>query len=218
MPPTQPARLINALPDAVTAAFFASVWIAPRWLGDQAVANGMLMMLVEFVLVHASAMIGATAYNPNLSRGRKALVVIGSGAFYALFVAAFALSFSAWWPLLAFGWLLLGKLVVVFNRVRPSEATVQDVRRDWGISAVAYLVGVFVTVLLPLPRLGITKDVVAMLGLPGSGLWVEKPHTVIAFGLLYFGFLAWAKWRGYGLAAMTGAPAGAASSATDARG
>jgi hypothetical protein len=58
-----------------------------------------------------------------------------------------------------------------------------------------YVLGVFVTVILPLPRLGITPEVVAQLGIPGSGLWVERPHTVIAFGLLYFGALAAVKAR-----------------------
>jgi len=55
---------------------------------------------------------------------------------------------------------------------------------------------VVATSLLPLPRLGLQPDVVATLGLPGSGQWIESPQTGIAFGALYFGFLAWAKWRG----------------------
>ena len=41
-------------------------------------------------------------------------------------------------------------------------------------------------ILLPLPRLGLTPEVVARLALPGSGQWVEQPHRVLAFGFLYF--------------------------------
>ena len=70
---------------------------------------------------------------------------------------------------------------------------------DWGISALAYLGGVFATLMLPLPRLGLTGDVVAAADLPGSGEWVDKPHTVVAFGLIYFAVLATGKLRGWRL-------------------
>jgi hypothetical protein len=38
-------------------------------------------------------------------------------------------------------------------------------------------------------------DIIAQLGLPRSGLWVDEPHRVIAFGAIYFGLSAWSKWR-----------------------
>ena len=44
---------------------------------------------------------------------------------------------------------------------------------------------------------------VSQLGLTGSGEWVDKPHTVVAFGALYFGVLAWSKWRDWRLAVST---------------
>lgn len=49
-----------------------------------------------------------------------------------------------------------------------------------------YLAFVFVTTLLPMPKLGITPAVVDAQDLPGSGLWIDEPHRVIAFGFLYF--------------------------------
>ena len=64
----------------------------------------------------------------------------------------------------------------------------------WGLSVAAYLAAVFAGVMLPLPRLGLSGDIVPLLGLPGGGLWVEQPHTVIASGTIYFSLLAWAKW------------------------
>jgi hypothetical protein len=54
---------------------------------------------------------------------------------------------------------------------------------------------VFVTLLLPLPRLGLTPDIVASAGLVGSGYWIENPHSVVAFGLIYFGLQALAKGK-----------------------
>jgi hypothetical protein len=50
-------------------------------------------------------------------------------------------------------------------------------------------------VILPVPQFGITSAVRADLDLPGSGHWISHPESVIAFGALYFGFMAYAKWR-----------------------
>jgi hypothetical protein len=69
----------------------------------------------------------------------------------------------------------------------------------WALQVVAYLAAVFATVLLPIPRLGITEAIQPQLGLTGSGLWVEHPQTVVVSGALYFGLLAWAKWKGWRL-------------------
>ena len=49
---------LMALPDAITASAFVSLWIAPLWLGSRAVSNALLTMLVEFVLIHAAGMLG----------------------------------------------------------------------------------------------------------------------------------------------------------------
>ena len=51
----------------------------------------------------------------------------------------------------------------------------------------------------PLPRLGLDAQVVGAADLPGSGQWVSKPHTVVAFGLFYFGLLAASKLGGWRL-------------------
>ncbi len=40
--------------------------------------------------------------------------------------------------------------------------------------------------MLPVPRLGISRAAVDDLALPGSGLWIEQPHRVLAAGTLYF--------------------------------
>lgn len=63
----------------------------------------------------------------------------------------------------------------------------------WALLTMAYLAGAFMTFFVPLPGLGITPALLPALDLPGSGLWVSKPHTVIAFGAFYFGFLAVSK-------------------------
>ena len=186
----------SALPDALTALLYLVTWIAPLHWGTDVVGNLMLVMLLEFLVVHSGGFIGMKVLDPNASRTSKTVAVIGFGLFYMIFVLAFSLAFKRSWVIGAFAWLLLGKLVTVWFSPLPAARESDRQRELWGLSVLAYIGWVFVTVLLPLPRLGLQPDVVAQLGLPGSGLWVEKPHTVIAFGLLYFATLAWMKWYG----------------------
>ena len=54
------ARAIAAAPDAVTCASFLLLWIAPTALGLDAVRGALLLMVVEFLLIHATAMLGGT--------------------------------------------------------------------------------------------------------------------------------------------------------------
>ncbi len=192
------ARWASALPDAVTSAFFLSVWIAPAWWGAGAIRTGMLMMLVEFILLHATAMLGSMLLQSDGDRDKRRhrLALVASlGGFYLLFIAAWSYQFRAWWPLLAFGWLLLGKAWQAFQPL-PGEARRRRMQSDWAIGAMAYLAGVFLTVFVPVPRLGMSGAIVAEAGLPGGGLWVSQPQTVIAFGAFYFAVLAITKARG----------------------
>ena len=119
----------------------------------------------------------------------------GFALFYLIFVSAWAWSIREYWPFLAFGWLLVGKLAVVFER-RGDVEREHVARSAWAVSGIAYLPGAFVSVLIPLPRFGLDATVVAKVDLAGAGLWIDEPHRVMAFGFLYFGVLALTKWRG----------------------
>lgn len=190
-------RMVAALPDLVSCATFLLVWIAPGVLGAAWVKNLMVTMLLEFLTVHSGGFIGTTLANPDASRWTKTKVVLGFGSFYLLFAGAFSLAFEAWWPIAVFGWLLLAKLAVVWLAPVP---TAQEQARQSMFTAYAiggYVLGVMLTSILPLPRFGIDEAVVNAAAIPGSGLWVDEPHRVVAFGALYFGFMAWAKasWR-----------------------
>lgn len=199
-PPAKPMeRAFSALPDALTALYFLSLWLFPLLFGVHAVRNGMLLMLVEFMLLHASVFLGNTAFSPGMPRAKKALRMGGFAVLYGAFVGAWAFAFEAWWPILAFGWLLAIKFSGVFGRDVDNAVRLQRLQSTWAIGALAYLGGVLLTTLLWVPRLGITADVQAQLGIPGSGLWVDRPQKVIAFGCLYFGVLALTKWHGWKL-------------------
>lgn len=184
------ARIASALPDALTATFFLAVWLMPLRFGDGMVRTAVLIMLIEFITVHASGFLGGMALNSSAARGKRLLMLLGLGLFYSGFVAAFVFAFDQWWPIAAFGWLLLSK----FSRVLFGAATPrQDAEAQlslWAASVAFYVLGVMLTVFLPLPRLGVTEAILPQLGLPGSGLWVEQPHRLLAFGMLYFAALA----------------------------
>lgn len=194
-PKSQWARARSALPDAITAGVFLALWVSPFAFGAAGVRNAMLLMLVEFVLFHATAMMGATI-EARSGRDAKIRVLLGFGLLYALFIGAFAFAFREWWPVYAFGWLLLAKLVRLFGAADSDEARWQR-HSDWALTCMLYLGGAFATLFLPLPRLGITHEIQPQLGIEGSGEWVSNPHIVIAFGALYFGALAWARWRDF---------------------
>jgi hypothetical protein len=110
-----------------------------------------------------------------------------------LFVLAFCAAVGEWWPIAAFGWLLVGKFLMVVLEPKPRAEERQRLTSIWMLSVVAYIGSVFLTVLLPVPEFGIDAAARAGAAIPGSGLWVEQPETVIAAGLVYFSILAWAK-------------------------
>lgn len=203
-PSPQPAsrpveRAFSAVPDALTALYFLSLWLFPLMFGQHAVRNGMLLMLVEFILLHASIFLGATAFSSDTSRSQKVKRMAGFALLYSLFVGVWAFTFQAWWPLLAFGWLLASKFSGVFGRNVDNAVRLQRLKSSWALATLIYIGGAVLTTVMWVPGLGITPAVREALELPGSGLWVERPQTVIVFGLLYFGTLAVAKWRGWTL-------------------
>lgn len=187
------ARIASALPDAISAAFFLVVWLMPLRFGADMVSTAMLVMLIEFITVHASGMLGGVVLDPSQNRGKRLRTLLALSAMYGLFILMFVWVFRQWWPLFVFGWLLLGKFSrVLFGAATPDQDAAAQ-RALWGTSAAAYVLGVLITVMLPMPRLGVVPEVIPQLRLTGSGLWVDEPHRLLAFGFLYFTVLAIAK-------------------------
>jgi hypothetical protein len=183
-------RLLAAVPDTITSAIFLTAWIEPSILGPETVRNLTLTMLIEFIVVHSSAFY-AGIVSTSESRLRSALLMLALAAFYMMFVAAFALAFESAWPIYACGWLLLSRFAHLW--MRPEQGT-DRMMMLWGASCAAYVLGALATVMLPLPALGMTPDFIASMHLPGSGEWIERPQTVLAFGFLYFAVQAWVKY------------------------
>lgn len=187
-------RITAAGPDTVTTAAFLIVWLSPLSLGSHAVDGAVLVMLIEFLLLHASIMLGALNLL-NFSRTIRITVSSCLAGGYFLMIGGFAWSFEDWWPLLVFSWLLLGKLPLLFNRTDQKVGRNLEPAVKWAFLFVFYMFGIFITLAVPIPELGITQVSRSSLQLTGSGLWVDEPQRAVAFGVIYFGLSAWALWN-----------------------
>jgi len=174
-----------AVPDAITSATFATAWVAPALLGAEWVRNLMLTMLIEFLVIHASGMSGGIAA-ADVSHPRRSAMWFLLGAVYMLFVMLFSYIFGSIWPIFAFGWLLLSRFAHLLSKRVESGADARRMVTLWVESGITYIFGAILTAVIPLPEFGLTPDAVAALHLPGSGVWVEHPQSVLAFGTLYF--------------------------------
>lgn len=179
------AALIQAGPDLGLSAVFLVTWLRPDTFGPQFVKRLVLVMLLEFIVIHSAGFMGAATISAA-SRVKRILVILGFGLFYSLLTGAFSLAFHTSWPFLAFWVLCANRMlgVVVSPAGDLKEANV--VMAGWALTVVAYLGCCFLTVLAPMPRLGITPEVVHRQEFTGGGLWIDQPHTAIAFGFFYF--------------------------------
>jgi len=188
------SRLLAIVPDALTATVYLIACMAPGLSGAAQVRALVLTMAVEFVVMQSSAFFFGFGLMDATWRRRQIGLIVGLVLFYFVFIAGLAWEFHGLWPVFSFAWLLLNRFLPLW--LGRSSATLRDrLTSGWIMSMALFFVGVFATALLPLPRLGLTPAVVQSLRLPGRGLWVEQPWTVMAFGAFYFGAQAWIKFR-----------------------
>lgn len=176
---------IGGLQDLLSAAIFFWVWLDPTGWRHDLVGYGLLAMLMEFALIHASVMFGMARDpgQPHPVAGKAALGMLG---FYLLLVAGFALNFDDLWVLAGAAWLLIAKAWPLIHSSADAAAVSYAQRWMWGASVFYYLLAVGATALLPVPRLGITGHG-ASYGIDGiSGLWVSQPQMAVAALTLYF--------------------------------
>jgi hypothetical protein len=191
------AGFLSALPDIGFAGVFLVTWIRPSTFGPFMVKWLLVVMMVEFIIVHASGFMGVVATGPS-SRAARVFLLSVLGAFYTLFAGGASLVFRSWWPITAFWGQTLNRMLGVILG-QATDAEQRDlVMSGWAAAVTFYLGGCFATILLPIPRLGITPEVVAAQRIPGGGLWVDHPEKVIAFGVIYFGLTAWSEITAHG--------------------
>ena len=184
-------RLLIALPDGAAAALYLWCWIAPVAWHQELVAFLVLVLLIEFVAMHASPFLGSIIYGGRMGfdRKRRLRIAIVLGATYLAFAGLAAASFDAWFPFFVLLWLFGARLfsaLVGFDRNAEGRAPEMSI---WAFSVGYYFGAVFLTFFAPVPMLGITEDG-AVYGLRGQFEWANFPYKPIAAGFLYFLALA----------------------------
>jgi hypothetical protein len=195
-------NLLKALPELISAGLLFWLWSDPMHFGLDWFKSGVLTLMLEFFVIHASGFMAVLMYDPDTPRGKRALQVGGLGAFYLLFISAFAWGFDAWWMLLAFTWLCFGKLQALWTGAPPVEKDRFVAIAAWALSVAVFLGSVAATAILEVPRLGVTDAVRDGAGFSGasSGLWEAEPWRALAGAVLYFAIMGlsrplFARWH-----------------------
>jgi hypothetical protein len=185
-PPIRPTLLgtLSAIPDFVGAGVFLITWINPTLLRPDMLNVLLLVMLFEFISIHSSAFMTGVMM-AKWPTGKKIAHLIGFGVFYSLIAGGFSRAFHAWWPFISL-WAQVGnRSLGLLLRGAPDKAERQAVRKAQAVGMLAYIGFVFLTILLPVPALGVYPGDGA--GMTGTGgVWVEQPQKLLAFGFLYF--------------------------------
>ena len=98
-----------------------------------------------------------------------------------------------WWPIVAFWGMIVNRLLGILLGQAPEGREAESMQRSWGATAIFYLLSVFATILLPVPELGITQEVVSRQEFETEGGWIDAPQLPIASGFLYFTAVAWSE-------------------------
>lgn len=190
------SAVLPALPDFALAALFLLTWIMPEAIDEGMVSYLVVVMLMEFIIVHSSGFMGHVMISDG-NKKKRGLTLVGLGLFYSVFVGAFALGSGEWWPLAAFWGMTLNRILFILLGQAPGGKEKELLQSSWAIGAMFYVLSVTVTVIAPIPQLGITPGVVKGLAFNSDGLWVEQPEHAIACGVLYFFAVALSELYGH---------------------
>jgi len=191
-PTTTFGRVGGALPEAISAGFFLAAWLMPAVIGAHWIKTMMLVLLFEFISIHSSAFMIGISEQKGLSRAKRTLAMLGLGVLYLGFAAAFSAIFDDWWPIAAFLWLLVGKIIGLWQH---ADKALDYGKMVWAASTLFFILAVVIGAVIPFPALMITDEIRAQAAIPGNGLWVDNPQRMLASGVLYFGALTWLKLK-----------------------
>jgi hypothetical protein len=179
-------HLLKALPELVSAGILYVLWIEPQRFGPEWFKSGVLTMLLEFFVVHATGFMSVLMHDPETSKRKRSLQILGLSVFYVLMIGAFAWGFDAWWMLWAFGWLCFSKLQAIWSGGPPTEHHRLVAIASWALSVAVYLGAVGISVTQDIPALGATPELRDAAGFTGSGEWEREPWRALAAGVVYF--------------------------------
>lgn len=179
--------VVAAAPDFALSVWCLVTWFDPYRFGTFAVRSAVLMLLMEFIIIHSSGFLGAIGIADDEPRPRRVLMMFGLGLFYTLFVGAFAWEFRTWMPLVAFWGLMLNRMLGVLVGAPKQGAARAYVMAGWAATTAFYILFVGLTSTLSIPAFGVTADVIASQHFTSTGIWPEQPYRVLCLGALYYG-------------------------------
>ncbi len=187
------AGVMGMAPCWVITVMFIITWQSPMTIDDgRWVKLGVGIMVLEFILVHSGMFFAAlsqrweTAGSPIRRIHRYGMMILLVG-FYSLFAVGFSFAFNTWNLFWIFFWVTISRfLAVIFD----SENGLRQMIYRSIISVVLYLFSVFLSVMVRIPRAGLTEEVLDKV-YPGrgSGEWEKDPQQALLAGMVYFGIL-----------------------------
>jgi len=182
------AHLGKAIPELISAAILAALWIEPQRFNVSWFRSGVFALLLEFFAIHAGGFMAVTVTDPEATRRQRTLRMLGWTAGYLAFVGLFALGFQAWWMVPAFAWFCFSKLQAVWMGGTITERDRWLAITSWALSVAVFLGSVFATAALDVPAFGAGPAMRDAAGFDGksTGLWEAEPHRAIAGAVLYF--------------------------------
>jgi hypothetical protein len=190
-------QALAALPDLALAGWFVFGWAAPQVIGSKAAGMLVGVMVMEFIIIHASVMLVAMpkkAFAGSVERTwwQSERAVVGwLLLLYSIFAAGMSAAFSTAWLFVGFWALIANKFIGdwLAPAAQAEERTRQHMAR-WGVSAGLYLLLAMGSIFIPVPRLG------AISSSRGDGLWEQHPEQAVAMGALYFALLGFCELYG----------------------
>lgn len=179
------ASVATGLPELGLGAVFIATWVNPAWVGVGMVKFALELMLLEFILIHSAGFMGLRA-SAHESMARRLAAIAGYGLFYSMFVLGFCLALHIWRPMWTFWIVTVQRMAADFLDPKPTDETKAWFSLSLGVNAAFYLAATFMTLILPLPRLAVTRAVRDALDINGSGLWQSEPHRVVVMAGLYY--------------------------------
>jgi hypothetical protein len=174
-----PLQLVAAAPSFTTAGLFIVAWSWPALLPEDMIKALVYCMMMEFITMHASIMLGAAGPGGPLKfpLANGFWMLVGIYMLFASIICLVARNI----------WLFIGFCVLIGNRIAgdklcpPSQVEEQNRTHmvRWCGSAAFYMFFVFLTVFTPMPELAVTSSL-------DDGAWNEHPHMALAFGAMYF--------------------------------
>ncbi|MBA3961896.1 MAG: hypothetical protein H0X40_08350 [Chthoniobacterales bacterium] len=188
-------RLGVAVPDCLTAATYLVAWTAPTQLDPARFRNLLAAIVIEFLVLHASALYGFGIAKREDRLHRRAWILGGLSVLYLIPITFMAVQLRTDGPILAFFWLFTSRFAFILIHPESAAAETRRTVTLWVISLLAFIVGTIAVNKIPLPSFGLTRQFVASLSMSGHpNPKAQPPQITIAFGVFYFLVQAGAKF------------------------